>query len=196
MVGPQVGLKPRKNETPKGGAPTGGPPPQGAVGGGAKRGSGAREARRPSGTEASTPGEAAGASGGGFRAAGRDQAAHGSRLRAGAQPVVPQVAEQLVEVFSLPVEFISPAPAVWSSAPVVESITHVPASSPVPVVECLPHQQCFTHLCLRWNFLHPRQRCPNRRRQLWSTSHLRQLCFMRQLPVHLVLLLRYMLEVF
>ena len=54
-------------------------------------------------------------------------------------PVVPQMAEQLVEVFSLPVEYISPLPAVsWSSAP-VESITHVSAvvSSPLPVVEYL-----------------------------------------------------------
>ena len=33
-----------------------GPPPQRAAGGGAKRGSGAREERRPAGTEASTPG--------------------------------------------------------------------------------------------------------------------------------------------
>ena len=55
--------------------------------------------------------------------------------------VVPQMVEQLVDVFAMPalaVEYISPAPAVSrSSAPVVESFAPAPAvfSSPVPVVE-------------------------------------------------------------
>ena len=49
-----------------------------------------------------------------------------------------EVSEPQVEVFSLLAEFFSPAPAVsWSLAPVVESVTHVPASSPVPVVDYL-----------------------------------------------------------
>ena len=39
-----------------------GPPPQRAAGGGAERGSGGRDERRATATEASTPGEAAGAS--------------------------------------------------------------------------------------------------------------------------------------
>ena len=47
-----------------------GPPPQRAAGGGAERGSGGREVLRATATEASTPGEAAGASCGGGRAAG------------------------------------------------------------------------------------------------------------------------------
>ena len=47
-------------------------------------------------------------------------------------PVVPQISEQLVKFFSLPVEYISPAPSMFFLAPVVESLA---VSSPVPVVE-------------------------------------------------------------
>ena len=76
--------------------------------------------------------------GSGRRAAGGDRAAHGVGYELVLNPVVPQMAEQLVEV-SLPVEYISLARAVFqASSPVVEH--YAPASAvipaPAPVVEC------------------------------------------------------------
>ena len=86
-----------------------------------QRGGGARVAPRAAAPEASSSGEAAGASSGGVRAAGGDRAAHGVGFELVLDPIVPQMAVQLVEG-------VGPAPAVFqASSPVVEYI----ASSPM-----------------------------------------------------------------
>ena len=102
-------------------------------------------------------------------------------------PVVPQMAEQLVEVFSLPalvVEYISTAPEVLPPAPVVESILHAFQQWFHHLFQWWstlhPRPQCFKLLCPLWSTLHPRQRCPNRQRQV-GISHPLQPCFKHQL---------------
>ena len=122
----------------------------------------------------------------------RRQAAHGGRLRAGAEPR--GVADGRTVGGSV---FVACGVHLTRACRVVVS-----ASRGVSHWSILhPYQQCFKHVSRRWSIfhpspkrrrqvwstshphqrvcslfqwlsiLHPRQRCPNRRRQLWSTSH-------------------------
>ena len=108
-------------------------------------------------------------------------------------PVVPQMAEQLVQVVapapavfqasSPVVEYIAPALAVVQApSPVVEHFVLAPAVIPsrAPVDENISPASAFFFFFLHQRSLRslfrPRQQCPNRQRQWWSISHLRQLC--------------------
>ena len=111
-----------------------------------QRGRGPRGAPRPTGTDPTSPGDAAG-SGSGAVSAGGIQRHTGIGYEQVLNPVVPQMAEQLVEVSfpALAVEYISPTPAVVetiepaqavfrSQPPVVKSLAPAPVLSEAPAL--------------------------------------------------------------